>query len=342
MNKVIEQDIRKFVENFSFKDKLKDSTFLITGATGLIGTALIRCLSALCVNIKIFAPVRNINKAQELFATYPNVIIAEGDLTSFDYSQFDEVDYVIHGAAPTASRFFVERPVETINSIVEGTNKLLDYAAIAKVKSFIFLSSLEVYGTFLEDKLITEEMRGDLSITDIRSSYPLSKQLAENLCCAYSKEYEVPVKIARLTQTTGAGISEDDNRIIAQFVRRAVNGEDIVMYTDGLSARPYCYLTDAVEAILYIILYGEKGEAYNIANPDSFISARDLAHTVKEIVNPSINIRFEPNPNMGYAPTTYLRLSTEKLEKLGWEPHFNLSMIINQLYSYLGLAKKNL
>lgn len=335
MNKIIEQDIKEFVKVFPLSEELRDSTFLITGATGLIGTSLIRCLSALNINIRIIAPVRNIHKATDLFSSYPNVILVEGELPSFDYSQFDGVDYIIHGAAPTASKFFVERPVETINSIVEGTNKLLDYAAIAKVKSFIFLSSLEVYGTFLEDKLITEEMRGDLSITDIRSSYPLSKQLAENLCCAYSKEYEVPAKIARLTQTTGAGISENDNRIIAQFVRRAVNGEDIVIYTDGLSARPSCYLTDAVEAILYIILYGEKGEAYNIANPDSYISVRDLAHTVKEILNPSINIRFEPNPNMGYPPTTYLRLSTEKLEKLGWEPHHNLRDMLEELKDYL-------
>lgn len=335
MNKVIEQDIRRFVEAFPFRERLRNTSFLITGATGLIGTALIRCLSALDVNIRIYAPVRNIKKAQELFADYPNVILAEGDLNAFDYSKFEEVDYIIHGAAPTASKFFVEKPVETINSIFIPTNNLLQYAKENEIKGFVFLSSLEIYGDVLEKKKISEDIQGEIDILAIRSSYPLAKRVAENLCEAFSFEYGVPVKIARLTQTTGAGISRDDNRIIAQFVRNAVNNKDIILHTSGLSARPYCYLTDAVAAILYILLLGKNGEAYNIANESTYVSARELAQKVIKLINPELNVRIELNNEMGYAPTSYLDLSTVKLKSLGWNPQYSLDSIILSLKEYL-------
>lgn len=335
MNSFILKDINEFRESFPFGKELSGSSFLITGATGLIGSALIRCITALDSGIQIYAPVRNMEKAQRLFGSYPNVCLIEGELEKFDYSKLPAIDYIVHGAAPTASKYFVEKPVETINTIVSTTNQLLDYASKTQIRSVVFLSSLEVYGQILEEKKIKEEDQGEVDITDIRSSYPLAKRLAENLCCAYAKEYGVPVKIARLTQTTGPGISKDDNRVIAQFVRRAVENQEIVLHTDGRSARAYCYITDAISAILYILLRGEDGEAYNVANEDTYISARDLAYKIAELVNPNINIKFDIKDNMGYAPTSYVDLSTEKIRILGWNPRYSLNSIILYLANYL-------
>ena len=155
----------------------------------------------------------------------------------------------------------------------------------------------------------------------------------------FSKEYGVPVKIARLTQTTGAGIAPDDNRIIAQFARKAVKSEDIILHTLGKSARPYCYTTDAISAIIYILLKGENGEPYNVANPDTYVSARDLADYVKTYFNPDINVRIEIADNMGYAPDSYLPLSTEKLEKLGWKPKYGLYEIFKNLIDCMSTDK---
>ncbi len=337
MKDVLTRDIEAFASSFPLKDELNGARFLITGATGLIGSTLIRCLSALEEDIKIVAPVRNIEKAHAMFGEeYGDVAFLPFDLLGGDYSLLGDVDYIVHCASPTASKYFVSNPVETINTIFNGTKAVLDYSVKHKVKCVVFLSSLEVYGTVHDDsKPIDESFQGYIDPQDIRSSYPMAKRAAENLCVAYAKEYGVPVGIARLTQTTGAGISRDDNRIIAQFARLASKGEDIVLHTTGESARPYCYTTDAASAILYILLKGGHGTAYNVANDETYISARGMAEYLKANFNMSISIKVEPDRNCGYAPPTKLRLSSAKLRSLGWEPQYGLKEMFNRLIEYL-------
>ncbi len=337
MDKVQKQDIKDFVASFGLSEELAGATILITGATGLIGSTLIHCLLALDKKIRIIAPVRNKKRAEALFEDDATKIeLIECDLLSFDYDSIGEVDYIIHCAAPTSSKFFVEHPVETFDTILQGTSVLLQYAKRHSVLGFVYLSSLEVYGRLDNDsKLVTEDVQGYWDPTSVRSSYPMAKRAAENLCCLYAHEYGVPTKIARLTQTTGAGIAKDDNRVIAQFARLAAEGKDIILHTTGESARPYCYTTDAVSAILYIMLKGEKGEAYNVANGDTYISARGMAEYLKENFNPNINVRVELNEGMGYAPATKQRLSAEKLMKLGWVPRYGLKEIFERLTQYL-------
>lgn len=335
MDNVIQRDISEFVRDFDQAALLRGSTFLVTGATGLIGSMLIRCLCALDGSIRIYAPVRNLEKGKRLFGDCPQVTLVQADLATFDYTTFGTVDYIVHGAAPTASKFFVDRPVETINTIVADTNRLLQYAATITVKGMAFLSSLEVYGQMLQPVPVTEDMQGTVGITDLRSSYPMAKRLAENLCCAYASEYGVPVRTVRLTQTTGPGIDKADNRYIAQFVRCAAEGKDIVLRTKGLSAKPCCYTIDAISAILYILLFGQNGKAYNVANEETYISVRDLAYMIKETLNPDINVRTEINDAMGYPPDTYLRLCTRELQNLGWKPRYTLRDTISRLFDYM-------
>ena len=331
-----QEDIQKFVRTFALADELANVSFLITGATGLIGASLIRCLLALDKGIRIIAPVRNMEKARAMFEDlFQRVEWKEGDLSSYDYDQVGEVDYVVHCAAPTSSKFFIDCPVETIRVIYESTASLLSYAHRQNVKGFVYLSSLEVYGSGLPDTKITEDMQGYWDLMNIRSSYPVAKRAIENLCCAYASEYGVPVKVARLTQTTGAGIAKDDNRVIAQFAKLAAKGEDIVLHTTGDSARPYCYTTDCVSALLYILLKGKKGEAYNVANDSTYISARGMAEFLRENFNPAIDVRVELNDNMGYAPVSKLDLSTDKLRTLGWQPQYDLKQLFERLIAYL-------
>lgn len=337
MNKVLRDDINDFVKSFGLAKDLTDSTFLITGGTGLIGSVLIRCLLALDRNIQIIAPVRNKLKAKTLYGEDASKVeFIECDLLTFDYGTLGKTDYVIHCAAPTASRFFVEYAVETFDAIVQGTSMLLQYASKVSVKSFVYLSSLEVYGRIDdESQYVTEDVQGYLDPMAVRSSYPMAKRAAENLCALYSKEYDVPVKVARLTQTTGAGIAQDDNRVIAQFARLAAEGRDIILHTRGESARPYCYTIDAITAILYILLKGQDGEVYNVAGKETYVSAYDMAIFLKEHFNPNINVRIELDDTMGYAPVTKLRLSTEKLSLLGWTSQYGLQDILEKLIQYL-------
>lgn len=331
-----QEDVQEFVRTFALADELANTSFLITGATGLIGASLIRCLLALDKGIRIMAPLRNKEKARAMFDDLFNrVEWVECELASYDYSQVGKVDYVVHCAAPTSSKFFVDCPVETIRVIYEATASLLNYAHRQSVKGFVYLSSLEVYGGGLLDTKITEDMQGYWDVMSVRSSYPVAKRAVENLCCAYASEYGVPVKVARLTQTTGAGIAKDDNRVIAQFAQLAAKGEDIVLHTTGESARPYCYTTDCVSGLLYILLKGKNGEAYNVANESTYISARGMAEFLRDQFNPSIDVRVELNDNMGYAPVTKLNLSSGKLRSLGWQPRYDLKQMFSRLIEYL-------
>lgn len=334
MNSVQEKDIKEFAQTFTLSKDLRETTFLITGATGLIGSTLVHCLLALNKQITIIAPLRNEEKAKTMFTAeeQEHIRFIECDIVNYDYTQLSGIDYIVHCAAPTASKFFVEHPVETFDIIYNGTKVLLDYARGNNIKGFVYLSSLEVYGEIHDDsKPITEDIQGYLDPLSVRSSYPMAKRAVENLCCLYAAEYGVPAKIARLTQTTGAGIARDDNRVIAQFARLASQGQDIILHTIGDAARPYCYTTDAISAILYIILKGRNGEAYNVANEKTYISARSLAEYLRDEFNPNINVKVMLNDNMWYAPSTKLPLGVSKLRKLGWIPRYNLHKILTQL-----------
>ncbi len=334
MNEVLKQDIIDFARTFELANRLEKSFFLITGSTGLIGSILIHSLLALNKDINIIAPVRNVDKAKNVFneKELNKIQFIECDLINYDYGNIQQVDYIVHCAAPTSSKFFVEYPVETFNIIYQATYHLLEFAKLKTIKGFVYLSSLEVYGTITDDSsFVTEDVQGYLDPMVVRSSYPMAKRAAENLCCLYAKEYGVNVKVARLTQTTGAGVSENDNRIIVQFCRLAADNKDIILHTSGTAARPYCYTMDAISAILYILINGENGQAYNVANEESYISAKDLAFYVQNKFAPHINVKSEVAKNMGYAPETCLKLSTEKLRSLGWSTRYSLYQIIDNL-----------
>lgn len=335
MSSTLLNDIQTFVNSTPFREALRNKYILITGATGLIGSTIIRCLCALNERIHIIAPVRNKQKFDTLFGIVDNrVQVIECELESFDFSQVGKVDYIFHCAAPTASSFFVNHPVETVNSIFGITERILQFARQQNIESMVYLSSLEVYGSGLDDVIVTEKMQGYWDPQDVRSSYPIAKRAAENLCHLYSKEYNVPVKIARLTQTTGAGIDPKDNRVINQFSCLAANQQDIILHSTGESARPYCYTIDCINALLSILIKGKNGEAYNVANKETYISARQLAEFIRDHFAPEIEVKLDIDPYKGYAPASKLNLSTQKVEDLGWKPQYDLHTIIKQLIAY--------
>lgn len=325
MNRQLKTDIREFAHSFPLSSDLDCARFMITGATGLIGSTLVRCLLALGNGINITIPVRNRAKASALYDTDTSRLkIVECDLLAYCKSMDDEFDYVIHCASPTSGSYMNEHPVETYELAVETTRVLLQYARKHHIKGFVYVSSLEYYGQNLDDKIITEDFQGYVDPINARSSYPMGKRAAEYLCYAYAKEYGIPVKVARLTQTFGAGVASDDNRVFAQFARSVIAGTDIILHTTGDSAKPYCYTTDCASAILTILLKGTNGEAYNVANQDTYISIRDMAEFLRENFNPRINVVITENSGMGYAPVTKLHLSSGKLAALGWKPKLDL------------------
>lgn len=338
---ILKEDVRLFAEQFELREQLRGKSFLITGATGLIGSVLIRCLHSLNekynLDIRMIAVVRNLEKAKSIFGeTMNDLHILQLPLTDVNPDDIHgDVDYIVHLASPTAGSYMEEHPVETFALAYQSTYKLLEFAHQSNVESFVYVSSLEYYGQILEDKIISEDMQGYVDPVSTRSSYPMGKRAAEYLCFAFAKEYGTPAKVARLTQTLGAGVSENDNRVFAQFARSIINNEDIVLHTTGESAKPYCYTTDCISAILYIMLKGKKGEAYNVANTDTYISIRNLAEYMKEQFAPFISVRILQTDGLGYAPVTKLRLSAEKLLALGWAPKVGMRDMFERLIKYI-------
>ncbi len=304
---------------------LRDKKILITGATGLIGTSLVNSLQYINkdkdLNMRVIALVRDKDKACEKFKDTDSeslefIVGSVEDLPPIN----SPIDYIIHAASQTASKEFVKHAVETIQTSVLGTMNLLEVARKKRVSSFVYLSSMEMYGYPEKGHIVLENESGALSPLDLRNSYPISKQMSEALCCAYAGEYGVPAKIARLTQTFGSEIHEKDTRIFAYFARCVTERKKIVLKTKGDTERCYLYSTDAVTAILAIMLNGDSGQAYNCADEETYCSISEMANKIALKVGLSVEYQIESEEKNGFPQTLYMHLGTERLKGLGWKP----------------------
>lgn len=332
---VAENDLIDLARKFPFKKELSGKKILITGGTGLIGSLTIKflCLlnSVYSLGSKVYATARNKEKALTI-AGENEVEWIIGNLS--DEVKIDAVDFIIHTACPTQSAFLAQHPVEVINDTVMGAKNIFELAKSSKAR-VVYLSSMEIYGQIFEHKKIKENDYGYINHLNPRSCYPESKRLIEALTASYAFEYGVEIMNARLTQTLGAGIAKNDNRVFAQFARAAINGENIVLHTEGKSAKSYVYTTDAINALFYILFKGEKGTAYNIANETSYISIYDLACFVKDKFNNAIEVVKEIDISKGYAPDTLADLDTTRLKQLGWKATVDLEEMFCRLINYL-------
>lgn len=313
-----------------------EKNILITGATGYIGSMLVQSIQKQHMGSRIIAVVRDEQKAGQMFSASKDIDVLQADLSDFEETEKLKVkpDYIIHCASVTQSTEMITHPVEVIESIVNTTQNVLELARRSRIKSMVYLSSMEVYGKIdcADGHRVSESELGDIDIYNVRSCYPLGKRMAENICYSYFKEYGVPVKTARLAQTFGQGIRPEDNRVFAQFARAVTQETDIVLHTSGSSMGNYCGIHDALTGIRIILEHGVNGEAYNVVNENNTMTIRQMAELVAgEVAKGKIKVRFDvPQENIyGYAQDTGLRLSAEKLSALGWRPTENLI----QMYS---------
>ena len=313
LNTVLIEDIERTLKLPLLKE-LCGKTVLITGATGLIGQTLTRVLLQYGAGegpekkIHVIACVRDREKADRLFEGFEsgNLTYLVCDIASLHTKKAErKVDYMIHAASQTSSRAFVEQPVETIFTAVNGTRSALEFARQNEVQCFVYLSTMEVYGAPVDDEKIDEKHGTNLDTMQPRSCYPESKRLCEVLCASWQKEYGVPVRVLRL------------------------KGRDIVLKTEGLTCRSYLYTADAVSAILTVLLRGSDGEAYNAANEETYCSIREMADlAARECAEGKIKVRIEADKDpsvFGYAPTLHMNLDTSKLRALGWHPSCGLA-----------------
>jgi UDP-glucuronate decarboxylase len=339
--------LREDIENIAKSDlpwkKLRNSSILVTGASGLIGNLVLRSLSTADyynnLGLSLYGTLHNVRPQQ-----IPSVKYITQDVR--DRIVFNgPLDYIIHCAAVTDYSNMINYPVENLQTSVLGTEHILSLAKNKSCKSVVYLSSMEVYGVIPHSETrITEEQLGFIDLFSPRSCYPEGKRLCEMLCYAYWHEYQVPVKIARLSQTFGPGVSINDKRVFMQFALSVINKEDIILHTDGTSYGNYCYTSDTVGAILLLLLNGKNGEAYNVCNEDSTMTIKDMAELVaQKIASNSISVvtKIMSNDTTGYAPKNGLRLSSQKLKQLGWKPEFSLEDSYRRMLAEL-LAEKDI
>ena len=335
VKKTVYSDICEVANSNVAWDKLKNKTVFITGAGGFIGYYFV--LSLLARNdlyndgIKVIALVRNEERAKQKFGE----ILDREDITLCvqDVSEkinAEKADFVIHAASQASNIQFETDPVGTINANLIGTANILDYAKESGSESALIISSLKVYGAVHNGKgCLCEEDAGYLDFTSYKNCYAVGKRASETLAASYSKQYGMNVKIARPSYIYGAS-SLNDDRVWAQFIANIVRKENILLKSNGAPNRSFCYVTDTVTALLFILLEGETAVPYNISYEKSDTTIRNFAKTACEVFpERNISLSFanpedEAEPVVSpLAPTPEIMDST-RLKTLGWKPLVDL------------------
>ncbi len=340
LNKIIEEDINHILDNpINFK-KLENSTVLITGASGMIGTYLLYTLAILndlrSLNIKIVALVRDRNKITEYLKNRDDIIVLEQDVCDrINYD--DKVDYIIHAASPASPKIMKDAPVDTLMANTLGTYNTLKLAKKSNAKSYVFISSREVYGEPYEwQEEFKEDTYGFIDPLLPRSCYPEGKRAAENMCVTFREQYGVNAKIVRPAHTYGPGMSIHDGRVQADFLKNVVEHQNILMKSTGESLRTYTYIRDVVAGIFFVLLEADD-IAYNVADEQAKITIKGLAELLVGLYPErklKVEMKIEENQK-GVAPFKLGTINSEKIRALGWKPTITIEEGFRRTVEYI-------
>lgn len=310
--------------------KLRDTTILITGGTGLIGSFLIDVLATANLGCTVLLFGRTEEKAKARFKEYWSdgwLKFVKWDPASSTLPNVDaQVNYALHLASNTHPVAYATDPIGTITTNVIALNNLLALAIEKKTSRFLFASSNEIYGENRGDaELFDERYCGYIDCNTLRAGYPESKRCGEALCQAYIKQKKLDCVIARLTRTYGPTILPTDTKAISQFFNNALRGEDIVLKSEGKQYYSYQYVGDSVSGLLTVLLKGELGEAYNIADESGDITLHDLAASIAAEAGRKVVFEL-PNvvESAGFSKVTKARLEGRKIKMLGWRPKYDV------------------
>lgn len=329
-------------------EKLKNKSILISGATGLVGSCLVDVImmrNQSGMNCKVYALGRNEAKAKERFKYCVDSELYE--FVPFDISRplirddIGIVDFVLHLASNTHPLQYATDPIGTITTNIIGTYNILEFAEKHQATRCAFTSSNEVYGENRGDvELFDEHYCGYIDSNTMRAGYPESKRCSEALCQAYIKQKDMDIVIPRPTRSYGPTMLMSDTKAISQFIKKGILCEDIVLKSEGTQYYSYTYVADAVAGLLTVLLKGECGEAYNIADRESDIMLKDLATIIADISGRKVVFELPDIVEAtGYSKATKARLDGSKLQSLGWKAKYDIKSGISRTMRILSTLK---
>jgi len=337
------EDIINALDNSN--QRFSDKKILLTGAAGFLGCQFVHyfkvlndsgILSAPC---HLFAWDNYLRGIPDWLAELNNcseISMAKKDIIhDIDYP---EVDFIIHAASVASPTYYRKYPIETIDSNVTGLRNILEYSKVNNIESILFFSTSEIYGDPDPDHIPTaEDYRGYVSCTGPRACYDESKRLGETLCVNYWQIHNVPVKIVRPFNNYGPGLKITDKRVIPDFFRDIINNRDIVILSDGKASRTFCYISDAIEGYLRLLLSDYNGEPFNIGTDTPEISMGELAEIIVDISGKKLNVKYQASPDSDYIIDNPQRRcpSIDKAKGLlSYSPKVSLEEGLRKTYKY--------
>ena len=331
-NELYLNDIKE-TANTSFLDweQLKNKTILLTGVTGLVGRYFADLIMYKnlndSLNCTIIGISRNDKKIKDIFNAYLNN--KNFKYYAHDVSERlnceDKIDFIIHCASNTHPLQYATDPIGTILTNTWGTKNLLDLSVEKNVNKFLFVSSFEVNGKIENKDEIFENDFGSINCTTLRNCYPESKRISESLCIAFSEQKNVNVSIVRLARVFGPTMSLESSLATASFLKNGINKEDIVLKSDGTQYYSYNYVSDAVTAILTVLLNGNNKEAYNVSDKRFDSHLKDFAEIIADYTGNKVVFDL-PNEieKKGFSNAVMSILNSNKLQELGWKANKDL------------------
>lgn len=338
--------LNRLLEAFPHWDRLEGKCLYLSGGAGMLGSLLTDALLLRNGTLpperrcKILVSGRNRRAAEERFSRWRNdsgFTFLEQDVSRPLGPLPETPDYWIHAASTTHPVAYATKPVNTILANVLGARNLLDGAAQAPGSRFLLLSSVEVYGENRGDtEMFSETYCGYLNCNTLRAGYPEAKRVSEALCQAYIAEKGVDAAVIRLPRCYGPTMRMSDSKAVAQFIKKAVQGEDIVLKSEGNQLYSYAHAFDAVLGILWTLLLGKTGEAYNLADPGSDILLKDLARVAADHAGTRVVFDLpDETERRGYSTAGKAVLDGSRLRALGWSARYDIGTGVRETIDIL-------
>ena len=239
-------------------------------------------------------------------------------------------------ASSANPRAILERPIDIIKANTIGTFNVFELAR-SKSAKVIFTSTREIYGKLDESvEFIKENDMGIVDCLERRACYPESKRIAETICNSYFYQYGVKYNIIRIAHVYGPGMNIDgDGRIMSDIIENVSKNQNVILKSDGSALRSFCYITDAIRGLLFILLKGKDNEVYNLSNEKEEISIENLAQKSIDISGREIKIEYQISNSGAYTSYKRIGLDNRKLEKLGWKNNILLSNGLSKIFKYI-------